>query len=56
MNYCTMARINYNLRDLDVNKLFRENNIEEIIRIQKIIDVEIERKRSELRSMVGYVT
>lgn len=50
-----MAKVNIHLKELDIDKLFRENTIENIIHIQKIIDVEIEKKRSELRSMVGYV-
>ncbi|XP_015836994.1 conserved oligomeric Golgi complex subunit 1 isoform X2 [Tribolium castaneum] len=48
-----MARISYNLLELDVDKLFEEHKIEEIVEIEKLLDAEIERKRVELRSMVG---
>lgn len=48
-----MARNNCKYLNLDVEKLFIEHNISEIIEIEKDIKVEIERKRSELRSMVG---
>ncbi|XP_050296714.1 conserved oligomeric Golgi complex subunit 1 isoform X2 [Anthonomus grandis grandis] len=41
------------LMRLDVNKLFEERNIDEIIEIEKLLDAEIERKRNDLRSMVG---
>ncbi|KAJ3648533.1 hypothetical protein Zmor_020329 [Zophobas morio] len=48
-----MARNSYNLLELDVDKLFEDHKIEEIIEIEKLLDAEIERKRVELRSMVG---
>ncbi|XP_044263815.1 conserved oligomeric Golgi complex subunit 1 isoform X2 [Tribolium madens] len=48
-----MARTSYNLLELDVDKLFEDHKIEEIIEIEKLLDAEIERKRVELRSMVG---
>ncbi|KAJ8964671.1 hypothetical protein NQ314_004703 [Rhamnusium bicolor] len=48
-----MSRIKSELLKLDVNKLFEERSIDEIIEIEKLLDVEIERKLSELRSMVG---
>lgn len=41
------------LLELDVEKLFEEQNIEDIIQIESSLDAEIERKRNELRSMVG---
>ncbi|CAG9862952.1 unnamed protein product [Phyllotreta striolata] len=48
-----MAKSQNNLLDLDVEKLFEEHNVDEIIEIEKLLDTEIERKRKELRSMVG---
>jgi inhibitor of KinA sporulation pathway (predicted exonuclease) len=48
-----MARNSYNLLELDVDRLFEDHKIEEIIEIEKLLDAEIERKRVELRSMVG---
>ncbi|KAL3287354.1 hypothetical protein HHI36_001828 [Cryptolaemus montrouzieri] len=48
-----MNKYKHNLIDLDVNKLFVECKIEEIVEIEKLLDAEIERKRTELRSMVG---
>lgn len=50
-----MAKLNYNLRELDVDKLFQENTIEDIIKLERVIENEIEKKRVELRMMVGYV-
>lgn len=50
-----MAKRNLNLLELDVEKLFEERKIEEIIEIAKLLDAEIEKKRVELRSMVGLV-
>jgi hypothetical protein len=50
-----MARNSYNLLELDVDRLFEDHKIEEIIEIEKLLDAEIERKRVELRSMVGCV-
>ncbi|XP_060531658.1 conserved oligomeric Golgi complex subunit 1-like [Cylas formicarius] len=41
------------LIDLDVDKLFEEKSVDEIIEIEKLINGEIDKKRSELRSMVG---
>lgn len=49
-----MNKYKHNLIDLDVKKLFVEHKIDEIVEIQKLLDAEIERKRTELRSMVGY--
>lgn len=49
----TMNKYKHNLIDLDVKKLFVEHKIDEIVEIEKILDAEIERKRTELRSMVG---
>ncbi|KAK9679205.1 hypothetical protein QE152_g40204 [Popillia japonica] len=48
-----MAKTNYNLLNLEINKLFEERYISEIIELEKIIDAEIEKKRLELRCMVG---
>lgn len=45
-----------NLLELDTEKLFQERSIDYIIEIERLIDEEIERKRSELRVMVGYVS
>lgn len=44
-----------NLLEMDVEKLFEERSVDYIIEIERLIDEEIERKRSELRIMVGYV-
>nr|XP_023021072.1 conserved oligomeric Golgi complex subunit 1 isoform X1 [Leptinotarsa decemlineata] len=44
---------NNNLLELDIDKLFEDRSVDEIIEIQKLLDLEIERKRNELRSMVG---
>lgn len=44
-----------NLLDLDVEKLFEERSVDYIVEIERLIDEEIERKRGELRLMVGYV-
>ncbi|XP_066149869.1 conserved oligomeric Golgi complex subunit 1 [Euwallacea fornicatus] len=41
------------LINLDVNKLFEEHSVDEIVEIEKLLDGEIERKRNDLRSMVG---
>ncbi|CAH0551337.1 unnamed protein product [Brassicogethes aeneus] len=48
-----MSRINSNLLEIDVDKLFEDHGVDEIVEIQKLLDAEIERKRNELRSMVG---
>ncbi|XP_044746658.1 conserved oligomeric Golgi complex subunit 1 [Coccinella septempunctata] len=48
-----MNKFKQNLTDLDVKKLFVEHKIDEIVEIEKLLDAEIERKRTELRSMVG---
>ncbi|GJQ76325.1 hypothetical protein Trydic_g2048 [Trypoxylus dichotomus] len=48
-----MSKFNYNLLELDIDKLFEERNVSEIIELEKIIDAEIEKKRVELRCMVG---
>lgn len=44
-----------NLTNLDVDKLFEERSINEIVEIERLLDAEIERKRNDLRSMVGCV-
>lgn len=41
--------------DTDPDKIFEEKSIIEIEAIQKKIQDEIERKKEELRTMVGYV-
>ncbi|XP_019759424.2 conserved oligomeric Golgi complex subunit 1 isoform X1 [Dendroctonus ponderosae] len=41
------------LTHLDVVKLFEERSVDEIVEIEKLLDGEIERKRNDLRSMVG---
>ncbi|KAG5894614.1 hypothetical protein JTB14_026145 [Gonioctena quinquepunctata] len=46
-----MAR-NNDLLNLDIDKLFQERSIDDIVGIQKLLDIEIEKKRNELR-MVG---
>lgn len=43
------------LTNLDVIKLFEDRSVDEIIAIEKLLDAEIERKRNDLRSMVGLV-
>lgn len=50
-----MARRGVDLLELDVEKLFEERKVEEIVEFAKLLDVEIEKKRVELRSMVGLV-
>lgn len=45
-----------NLLELDVEKLFEERSVDYIIEIERLIDDEIEKKRGELRLMVGYVS
>lgn len=50
-----MPRTSKELLALDIDNLFEERSIDEIVEIEKLLDAEIERKRSELRSMVGYV-
>ena len=42
-----------NLLEINADKLFEEHTISEIIDIQKKLQTEIERKREELRTMVG---
>lgn len=44
-----------NYLDLDINKLFQEHTIKEIEEIQKKIQLECDRKKIELRTLVGYV-
>lgn len=39
--------------DIDPDKIFEEKSIQEIETIQKKIQDEIERKKEELRTMVG---
>ncbi|KAF2904284.1 hypothetical protein ILUMI_01887 [Ignelater luminosus] len=48
-----MANVNSDLLALDIDKLFEEHSISEIIEIEKLLDAEIEKKRVELRGMVG---
>lgn len=48
-----MSKIPYNLLELNIDKLFEEHYINEVIELEKSIDAEIERKRVELRCMVG---
>lgn len=43
------------LINLDVNRLFEERSVDEIIEIEKLVDAEIDKKRNDLRSMVGLV-
>lgn len=50
-----MPRHTYDLLNLDIEKLFEEKKVDEIIEIEKMIEAEIERKRLDLRSMVGCV-
>lgn len=50
-----MAKRGLNLLELDVERLFEERKVEDIVEIAKLLDVEIEKKRVELRSMVGLV-
>lgn len=40
---------------LDIDKLFQEHSIKEIEQIQKAIQHESDRKKIELRTLVGYV-
>jgi len=42
-----------NYLDLDINKLFQEHTIKEIEEIQKKIQLESDRKKIELRTLVG---
>ncbi|KAJ8962770.1 hypothetical protein NQ318_001169 [Aromia moschata] len=44
-----MFRNRGELLELDIDKLFEERSVDEIIEIEKILDAEIEKKRSELR-------
>ncbi|KAF5273100.1 hypothetical protein FQA39_LY07590 [Lamprigera yunnana] len=48
-----MANIIRNWDELDVDKLFEQHSINEIIEIENLLDMEIEKKRVELRGMVG---
>lgn len=48
-----MAHHYHNFTNLDIDKLFEEHTISEIIGIENLLDIEIERKRIELRGMVG---
>ncbi|XP_056646572.1 conserved oligomeric Golgi complex subunit 1 isoform X1 [Diorhabda sublineata] len=48
-----MAKNHSNFLELDIEKLFEEHGIDEIVEIEKALDAEIERKRKDLRSMVG---
>ncbi|XP_069696321.1 conserved oligomeric Golgi complex subunit 1 isoform X2 [Periplaneta americana] len=42
-----------NLLDINTDKLFEEHTVSEILETQKKLQIEIERKREELRTMVG---
>jgi hypothetical protein len=42
-----------NLLDINPDKLFEDHTISEILETQKKLQAEIERKREELRTMVG---
>jgi len=42
-----------NLLDINPDKLFEDHTISEILETQKKLQTEIERKREELRTMVG---
>jgi hypothetical protein len=44
-----------NLLDINTDKLFEDHTVSEILETQKKLHTEIERKREELRTMVGYV-
>lgn len=44
-----------NLLDLDINKVFQDHTIKEIEQIQKKLQNESERKKVELRTLVGSV-
>ncbi|XP_022908851.2 conserved oligomeric Golgi complex subunit 1 isoform X1 [Onthophagus taurus] len=48
-----MEKYNNNLLQIDVDKLFEEHHVKDIIVIKKMFDAEIERKRIELRTMVS---
>lgn len=48
-----MANLNYDLLALNIDRLFEEHSINEVIEIEKLLDAEIEKKRVELRGMVG---
>nr|CAH7720901.1 unnamed protein product [Callosobruchus chinensis] len=49
-----MAKSNNNLiESLDVDKLFQERSIDDIIELERRLDSEIEKKRNALRSTVG---
>lgn len=47
---------NINLLEIDIENLFVNHTIKEIQDVQKRIQAEIEKKRQELRCMVGYVS
>lgn len=50
-NVGNMTTTNY--LDLDINKLFEQHTIKEIEEIQKKIQLESDRKKIELRTLVG---
>ena len=50
-NVRSMTTTNY--LDLDINKLFEQHTIKEIEEIQKKIQLESDRKKLELRTLVG---
>ncbi|XP_049823467.1 conserved oligomeric Golgi complex subunit 1 isoform X2 [Aethina tumida] len=48
-----MSKLNSNLLELDVDRLFEDHSIDEILEIDRLLDTELEKKRNDLRSMVG---
>lgn len=50
-NVGNMTTTNY--LDLDINKLFEQHTVKEIEEIQKKIQLESDRKKIELRTLVG---
>lgn len=50
-----MSKLNSNLLELDVDRLFEDHSIDEILEIDRLLDTELEKKRNDLRSMVGLV-
>lgn len=44
-----------NLLDINPDQLFQNHSIADIDQVQKKLQYEIERKREDLRAMVGYV-
>ncbi|CAG9837073.1 unnamed protein product [Diabrotica balteata] len=48
-----MTESKSDILDVDTETLFKEHNIDKIIEIKNTLDAEIERKRKDLRSMIG---